>query len=357
MNEWTIAMQARKWMKKNESFLYSWHAYVGSELGLFDAFKEPVTVDEVASRTGFPEDLLESWVQVGVELKHLKKKDDKFRTSKKRCSALMSDYGSPGVAALLKEMMELHLPTLLAYPNIMRSKERASFDHEEYGGIVAETSALLEHFAIRKIKRKVREQKIETIVDLGCGHGGYLRKLADHFPDIQMIGVDINEKVIESARLQSKDYPNLTFEVGDFEEWEPKQGKVDMILLHNVFHYIHPDERSRLLEKINQNIGEGGVVSVITPLSGTEHGKAFSSAFNSFFVAHSNLYALPKQSDLDFIFSKGDFDIFDLDPIIKEGSWFTFWLTPKAEEKGKTDAEHAEIQEQQEVSAKSACSN
>ncbi len=336
-------MQARKWMKKNESFLYSWHAYVGSELGLFDEFKEPASIEEVAFRTGYPEDLLESWVQVGVELKHLKEKDSKFRTSKKRCSALMSDYGSPGVAALLKEMMELHLPTLLAYPNIMRSQERSSFDHEEFGGIVAETSALLEHFAIRKIKRKVREQKIETIVDLGCGHGGYLRKLADHFPDINMIGVDINEKVIESARLQSKDYPNIRFEVGDFEEWEPEEGKVDMILLHNIFHYIHPEDRSLLLEKINENLKGDGVVSVITPLSGTEHGKAFSSAFNSFFVAHSNLYALPKQSDLDTIFAKGDFDIFDLDPIIKEGSWFTFWLSPKADE--KTDANQEEERE------------
>ncbi len=336
-------MQARKWMKKNESFLYSWHAYVGSELGLFDEFKEPASIEEVAFRAGYPEDLLESWVQVGVELKHLKEKDNKFRTSQKRCSALMSDYGSPGVAALLKEMMELHLPTLLAYPNIMRSQERSSFDHDEFGGIVAETSALLEHFAIRKIKRKVREQKIETIVDLGCGHGGYLRKLADHFPDIKMIGVDINEKVIESARLQSKDYPNISFEVGDFEEWEPNEGKVDMILLHNIFHYIHPEERSRLLEKINENLKEDGVVSVITPLSGTEHGKAFSSAFNSFFVAHSNLYALPKQSDLDTIFAKGDFDIFDLDPIIKEGSWFTFWLSPKADE--KTDVNQEEERE------------
>ncbi|MBM7551734.1 class I SAM-dependent methyltransferase [Thalassobacillus pellis] len=350
-SEWTNAMQARKWMKKNEAFLYSWHAYVGSEMDLFEAFRHPATVEEVSYKTNYPEDLLEAWVNVGVALKHLKKKKhNRFRTSKKRCSSLMENNG-PGVPALLKEMMELHLPTLLAYPKIMRSHKRTTFDHEEYGGVVAETSALLEHFAIRKIKRKVREQSVRTIVDLGCGHGGYLRKLARNFPDIKMIGVDINEKVIESAKLQSKDYPNLSFEVGDLEEWSYDDGQVDMILLHNVFHYVHPEERGDLLQKINGNLKEEGLISVITPLNETEYGEAFSSAFNSFFVAHSNLYALPKQSELEKLTDKGSMKVLDLDPIIKEGSWFTFWLAPVRTGRQENEKEDTAIEEQHLASA------
>ncbi|UOR11276.1 hypothetical protein [Halobacillus amylolyticus] len=173
MNEWVTAMQARKWMKKNESFLPGWHAYVGTELGLFDYFAKAKTVTDVASETGYDHDLLSSWVRVGVAVKHLKKRpDNRFRTSKKRCAALMGDNASPGVKALLKEVMELHMPTLLNYPAYMKNNHRAHFDHERHGEVVAETSALLEHFAIKKIKKMIHDQQVNAIVDLGCGHGG-----------------------------------------------------------------------------------------------------------------------------------------------------------------------------------------
>jgi|GEM_PF-421431 len=332
MNEWVTAMQARKWMKKNESFLPSWHAYVGSELGLFDEFKSARTVEAVSEKTGYSYDLLASWVKVGVAVKHLKKRpNERYRSSKRRCSALMGQEQSPGVKALLKEMMELHIPTMLKYPSILKSHERALFDHERHGEVVAETSALLEHFAIKKIKKMIRARKVDTIVDLGCGHGGYLRKLAEEFPDVQMIGVDLNQKVIDRARVLSDDFSNIKFEVGDINEWEPEDGKkVDVVLLHNIFHYVHPDSRPDLLEQMYSYVGSQGVVSVITPINETEHGEAFSSAFNSFFVAHSNLFALPDKKELKEVTAHSNFDMYDLDPIVKEGSWYTFWMSPSS---------------------------
>ncbi|MEC3884174.1 methyltransferase domain-containing protein [Halobacillus sp. HZG1] len=330
MNEWVTAMQARKWMKKNESFLPSWHAYVGSELGLFDEFRTARTVEAISEKTGYPYDLLASWVNVGVAVKHMKKRpNNRFRTSKRKCASLMGDDQSPGVKALLKEMMELHLPTLLKYPDIMKSHERAEFNHERHGEVVAETSALLEHFAIKKIKRMIKDKKVTSVVDLGCGHGGYLRKLAMEYPHLEMIGVDINQKVIEKARTLSEGYPNITFEVGDINEWKPREEEnVDVVLLHNIFHYIHPEDRRRLLNHLHTYVSNQGLISVITPINETEHGEAFSSAFNSFFVAHSNLFALPNKGELKEITQSCEYELFDLDPIIKEGSWYTFWLSP-----------------------------
>lgn len=329
MNEWVTAMQARKWMKNNESFLPGWHAYVGAELGLFDEFRTARTVEAISEKTGYPYDLLSSWVKVGVAVKHLKKRpNNRFRTSKRKCAALMGDDASPGVKALLKEMMELHIPTMLRYPDIIKSQERAEFDHERHGGVVAETSALLEHFAIKKIKKMIREKQVHSIVDLGCGHGGYLRKLAAEFPDVQMIGVDINQKVIDKAREMSGDYSNVTFQVGDINSWTPEDEHVDVILLHNIFHYIHPDDRPPLLDHLYSYVRAEGLISVITPINETEHGEAFSSAFNSFFVAHSNLFALPTKKELQEVSQTCKFDLFDLSPIVKEGSWYTFWLSP-----------------------------
>ncbi|ELK49067.1 UNVERIFIED_CONTAM: class I SAM-dependent methyltransferase [Halobacillus marinus] len=331
MNEWITVMQARKWMKKNESFLPIWHAYVGSELDLFDEFETARTIDVISEKTGYPMDLLSSWVKVGVAVKHLKKRPGgRYRTSKKHCASLMGERSSPGVKALLKEMMELHIPTLLQYPDIMRSLERAEFDHDRHGEVVAETSALLEHFAMKKIMKTLRDKDIDTVIDLGCGNGCYLRKLAATYPSVRMIGVDINQKVIESARAASEGYPNIEFVVGDVHDWNPEDRKADVVLLHNLFHYIHPDERSGLLEQMHGYVKPDGLISVITPMNETMYGEAFSSAFNSFFVAHSNLFALPDKAELERVTNKSNYDLFDLDPIVKEGSWYTCWLSPSS---------------------------
>ncbi|RWZ59000.1 class I SAM-dependent methyltransferase [Halobacillus fulvus] len=348
MNEWMTAVQARKWMKKNESFLPSWHAYVGAELDLFNEFEKATTVEAVSEKTGYPYDLLKSWVNVGVAINHLKKRPNhRYRSSKQKCSALMGDDSSPGVKALLKEIMELHIPTMLQYPEIMRSHERAQFDHERHGEVVAETSALLEHFAIKKIKKMIRDRKVTSIVDLGCGHGGYLRKLAAEFPEIKMTGVDINQKVMDRARILSEDYPNISFEAGDIKTWQPKdEEKPDVILLHNIFHYIHPDERQELLNHLHSYVKDEGLISVITPINETEQGEAFSSAFNSFFVAHSNLFALPDKKELQQISEDCHFNMFDLDPIVKEGSWYTFWLSPSAVVNEKEQTKRPETSDQ-----------
>ncbi|UOR11277.1 class I SAM-dependent methyltransferase [Halobacillus amylolyticus] len=157
-----------------------------------------------------------------------------------------------------------------------------------------------------------------------------MRKLAEDYPNVQMTGVDINQDVVDHARSKSEGYPNISFEVGDIADWRPAEGfdSPEVILLHNIFHYIHPELRAQLLNHLYSYLKKDGLVSVITPINETEHGEAFSSAFNSFFVAHSNLFALPNVAELEGLAESCRFDLFDLDPIIKEGSWYTFWLTP-----------------------------
>ena len=330
MKDWQKAWKARNWMKRNESFLHTWHAYVGNELDLFKAFKRPVTVQEVAANKGLSEELLQCWVEVGASINHLRKRTgERYRTSKKNCGEFLEEVEGDGIGALLKEMMELHIPTLLSYPAFMKSNDRAYFNHEKYGNVVAETSTLLEQFSIRRIKKTIRERNITRMIDLGCGYGGYLRKLAEVFPDIQMIGVDVNANVIEHAREASKNYDNITYIVGDASNWKPDEDKADLILLHNIFHYLDPNERGKLLENLSHWLEQNGIISVITPVNGAEEGQAFSAAFNSFFAAHSNLYSLPNQMDISHMADEAGLTLSEYIPIVKEGGWYSFWLSPK----------------------------
>ena len=123
--------KARMYMKRNEPFLYSWHAYVGYELDLFKAFDRPMSQYDVADALQLDEDLLNQWVNVGVSIGHLK---EAGRNRYKTWNAwkLPKPKGNNSSGVLLKEMMELHIPTLLNYPEMMRKQERLHFDEEKH---------------------------------------------------------------------------------------------------------------------------------------------------------------------------------------------------------------------------------
>lgn len=77
VRQWKRVWEARKWMKQNEGFLPTWHAYLGDRLNFFDELQQNGAVGaQVKDR-----ELLENWVQTGLILGHLKKKGDKIYPS------------------------------------------------------------------------------------------------------------------------------------------------------------------------------------------------------------------------------------------------------------------------------------
>ncbi|WP_154319352.1 class I SAM-dependent methyltransferase [Metabacillus idriensis] len=319
--EYVRLFKARSWMKRNMPFLYSWHAYVGYELDLFEIFKSPKTIDEVAAIHSLELELLERWVEVGVSIKYLKEVSrNRFKTSK---SFMLPDSKKDpkSVGILLKEMMELHIPALLTYPAIMKTDERQTFDHEQHGTTVAKTSSLLEQLAYPKLIQLVKKNHIQSIVDVGCGHGGYLQKLSQELPEIKLTGIEINEEVADEAADRCMDIPNISITCMDVEEWRA-ESPADLIMMNNLLHYISPEKRVSLIQNLSICLSSSGMISIITPLRKPKHGKQFSSVFNSFFTAYDNLYALPTKKELSSIAEQSNMKLKGLKPIIREGGWY-----------------------------------
>ncbi|WP_162297953.1 class I SAM-dependent methyltransferase [Halalkalibacillus sediminis] len=328
--KWKIAYNARKWMRKNEPFLDVWHAYVGHETGLFLAFENTKTVEEVAEEKNYPEDLLRNWVDVGVALKHLRKRpNDRYRTSKSNCGEFLDPDTNHSVGALLKEMMELHVPTILKFPALLNSEDRVEFDHSKFGLTVAETSAILERFSIKRIHNMVNDSEESIVLDIGCGSGGYVRALADRSPNSRITGYDLNPDVILEAKEKSKGYENVSFETEDILNMDYQQDPASLILVHNLLHYISPDKRVELIGKIASWLKVGGKISIMTPLYDGPHGKAFASAFNTFFTSHSNLYGLPTLKNIQRYAEQSGLQLVETTPLIREGAWYMIELEKK----------------------------
>jgi SAM-dependent methyltransferase len=65
-----------------------------------------------------------------------------------------------------------------------------------FQGLHANLITLFQQHAPDRIQR--------SIVDVGCGTGGLLRKLAHSFPDAQIIGLDVDEAACRAARDKSR---------------------------------------------------------------------------------------------------------------------------------------------------------
>ncbi len=318
-------LRASNWLKKNVPFLYSWHAYVGYELDLFEAFKKPKTVKQVAVNAGIQEELLQEWVQVGLSLKHLKKKRKNLIKTTAIWRLPSSKKKSLSSGIILKEMMELHIPALLSYPELLRSEEKQIFDSEEHGPTVAKTSKLLERFALPKVKRIIKKKKIKTVLDIGCGEAGYLVKLAEEDEGLEMVGVEMNKEVAEEASRITETYDNIEIKQADIRNYQPRE-PFDLMMANNVLHYIDPNERQDFFNMVAGWMDREGTFLMITPMKDSRHGRKFSSAFNSFFNAFDNLYPIPTKKEIKTLCSRTGLKLKKLNPIVKKGGWYVITL-------------------------------
>jgi ubiquinone/menaquinone biosynthesis C-methylase UbiE len=100
----------------------------------------------------------------------------------------------------------------------------------------------------------VKDQRIETILDLGCGTGRFSQALATRF-DAQVIGIDPSEKMLGQAR--SKDTAHrIRYEAGRGESIPLPDNSVDLIFMSMIFH--HFDNPHLAARECRRVLGEGG---------------------------------------------------------------------------------------------------
>ncbi|PRO66749.1 class I SAM-dependent methyltransferase [Alkalicoccus urumqiensis] len=321
MGEIQRVLKARNWMKTNENFLGTWHAHVGYKMDLFDAFKKAIHPEAAAVEQQVSSELLQRWVDVGLQVGHLKRARNGKVKAKKDMIKYASKNSRESVGILLEEMLELHIPTLLEYPALLKSDERLTYLGDKFAEVVAETSTLLEKAAVSPILSWVKKEKPASIIDLGSGYCGYLRAVYDKYPNTELIGVELSEEVVKNAREKHGD--KIDIRQGDIENFlEEYDGRADMIMAHNLLYYFPPEEREDLFKRISRTLSSKGSVTVICPLVNAKYGASFTAAFNAFMTAHENLYPLPSPEDMERFAEAGGMKVETFKPLIREGGWY-----------------------------------
>lgn len=95
-----------------------------------------------------------------------------------------------------------------------------------------------------------------NVLDLGCGTGRLLERLATKFPELRGTGLDLSSKMLQVARLSNRHHPRLIFIEGKAEALPFGDGQFDAVF--NSISFLHYLEPKQVLQEVARVLTPGG---------------------------------------------------------------------------------------------------
>lgn len=95
-----------------------------------------------------------------------------------------------------------------------------------------------------------------TVLDLGCGTGRLLNRLAGQFPELFGTGVDLSKKMLREARKNKKYPQQLIFVGGNAEALPFFDGQFDAIF--NTISFLHYPNPKQVFSEVSRVLTIGG---------------------------------------------------------------------------------------------------
>ena len=107
--------------------------------------------------------------------------------------------------------------------------------------------------SLQSFKTAVKGKKSIRLADLGCGSGDIMILMAEycrkHDIEASFIGIDANPFIIEYAKEQCRDYPEISFQCLDILEEEFKVKKYDIIHCCLFVHHFTQEQLRQLFSQ------------------------------------------------------------------------------------------------------------
>ena len=101
----------------------------------------------------------------------------------------------------------------------------------------------------------------DSVLDVGCGDGRFLRELRDEYPDVEVLGVDNSERSVALANAMNTDIEYISRDILA----EQVEITYDVVTAIEVLEHIEPADLERFLEAIEDALADGGLLVLTVP--------------------------------------------------------------------------------------------
>lgn len=251
-------------------------AYIGIVNGLFDtlAVNGPAAAATLAERVGKDADYIVRWCDSAYAFELLEEVEPGIFAL-----TVLGEAFRPAVQGTL---MPLAVQAVLSTHLAERAAGLASTGERPGECVLAERETVLPWFGPmlerqfgplleREILDKVPAYRDVaegggTAVDLGCGNGWYLRRLAARFSKLRGIGLDGFEENIRQAQVLAQTEAvsdRLSFAVGDIHHFNVDE-PVDLIAMNRALHHVW-DRKESVFDALRSHLKPGGYALIWEP--------------------------------------------------------------------------------------------
>lgn len=114
-------------------------------------------------------------------------------------------------------------------------------------------------FAAKKfapVERWLRHHPVRRVLDVGCGAGTN----AQHFTAADYVGIDVNERYLESARARFRgQFVQADLTSADLSSL----GTFDMILANSFLHHVNDADTERILAQLAPRLAADGTIHIL----------------------------------------------------------------------------------------------
>jgi ubiquinone/menaquinone biosynthesis C-methylase UbiE len=109
------------------------------------------------------------------------------------------------------------------------------------------------------IKRISEEPDLGEVIEFGCGTGYFTKAIAKNATHI--IATDLSDEMLEMARIQLKEYQNITIQKANCEDTSFPSRRFDTVFMANLIHVvINP---TKVLQESHQILRNGGLLLIV----------------------------------------------------------------------------------------------
>jgi SAM-dependent methyltransferase len=270
---------------------------IGVRLGAFEALAGGADARGLAERLQADPQLLALWLALARQFGLVNRRGDRYVLTSYARTFLLP--GSPHyLGHNFEEAVAVEGAFLEQLPSVIRSGERPP-EPPEWSHKGALAGVVFEPYAFRVLSRLPIRRQGYRVLDVGCGHGDYLRYLARTNPTLTGVGVDITAGTVEYARRRVEEEglaKRIAIVQEDAREMDLGE-QFDLCLLNNNLYYFDPAAWPTLFATLAKHLRDGGHLAIQAPVRGRGR-DAVIDVFDLYLRGHKGTFGLPSERDV-----------------------------------------------------------